>query len=207
MKRPRNPATGARSELTFTQAYRAGCRRGESRKLRQHWEPHTRSAEQTMSVRKLSPHTPVGATRTSHGHLPLLKLKADFRICYVFNSILSNRFKKILRVPTTTTYPASYSRRGHARHRALPASACALRDWGLSAAPPRDAGRMLPCAAYGHAYICHSNINSCAYAYAYHWAVATATAMAIPGGRARGRGGAPTQRGVEEAGKPDHTAS
>ena len=60
MKRPRNPATGARSELTFTQAYRAGCRRGESRKLRQHWEPHTRSAEQTMSVRKLSPHTPVG---------------------------------------------------------------------------------------------------------------------------------------------------
>ena len=94
MKRPRNPATGARSELTFTQAYRAGCRRGESRKLRQHWEPHTRSAEQTMSVRKLSPHTPVGATRTSHGHLPLLKLKADFRICYVFNSILSNRFKR-----------------------------------------------------------------------------------------------------------------
>ena len=60
MKRPRNPATGARSELTFTQAYRAGCRRGESRKLRQHCEPHTRSAEQTMSVRKLSPHTPVG---------------------------------------------------------------------------------------------------------------------------------------------------
>ena len=110
-------------------------------------------------------------------------------------------------VPTTTTYPASYSRRGHARHRALPASACALRDWGLSAAPPRDAGRMLPCAAYSHAYICHSNINSCAYAYAYHWAVATATAMAIPGGRARGRGGASTQRGVEEAGKPDHTAS
>ena len=65
MKRPRNPATGARSELTFTQAYRAGCRRGESRKLRQHWEPHTRSAEQTMSVRKLSPHTPVGAANST----------------------------------------------------------------------------------------------------------------------------------------------
>ena len=110
-------------------------------------------------------------------------------------------------MPTTTTYPAS--RRGHARHRALPASACALRDWGLSAAPPRDAGRMLPCAAYSHAYICHS--HSCAYICIRIririWAMAMATAMAMPGGWARCRGAAIIQRGVGQAGEADYEAS
>ena len=64
-------------------------------------------------------------------------------------------------VPTAATYPAS--QRGHARHRALPAPACASRRWELSAAPPPDAGQMLPYAAYSHAYTYHS--KSCAYAY------------------------------------------
>ena len=112
-------------------------------------------------------------------------------------------------MPTTiaTTYPAS--QRGHAKHRALPASACASRDWELSAAPPRDAGRMLPYAAYSHAYICHS--HSCAYICIRIririWAMAIATAMAMPGGWARCRGAAIIQRGVGQAGEADYEAS